>query len=677
MITRAIALLDKAIGLSGGSERAETLMAETLSAFFPRMPWLYAILMVNLSGLLVSLRGPFTTFTAGGVLILLVLALRLVHWTRLPGRKQSRAQIANELRNVFLIGVLACVAYCSWLFGLYLRSTTDDRNHIVLFGSLAALGCSFALSPLPSVAKVPLLLLALPLAILLISTAEIAFVGMGLTLLTLIFVANRLIDVQSGTFRRLVNSRLDVEMEKRRAENAERSAIRERSTARKLADTDPLTGLPNRRALLSKLELSSRGNINRFAVALIDLDGFKPINDTFGHVTGDALLIEVSRRLQSVVESIGLVARLGGDEFALLLEDCGEKDVQAVVAEAIAEISQPYVHEGRTLCVSACAGIACGEPDAIDPTKSIRMADIALFSAKRQGRGLLELYSGSIETEVARRAEIELALRAPGVERDIDLAFQPILDLKTMEVRSFEALARWSHSELGWISPSEFIPISEQISLVELLTRSLLRRAAAEAFSWPQSILLSFNLSAVELCSEGSAEQILDLVRTEGLAPSRLQIEVTETAILADFDAARRNLAKLRREGVILVLDDFGAGYASISYLREMKFDAVKLDGSLLTAATPERGGLPLFRGVVDLCRAVSLPCVAEHVESEAQVAMLRELGCEFGQGYWLAPPMSAESARQLLTSSIVPFGPARLLRQHWIDVDARSVLHH
>jgi EAL domain-containing protein (putative c-di-GMP-specific phosphodiesterase class I) len=193
-----------------------------------------------------------------------------------------------------------------------------------------------------------------------------------------------------------------------------------------------------------------------------------------------------------------------------------------------------------------------------------------------------------------------------------------------------------------------------------------LRRAAAEAAQWPKNVRLSFNLSAVELCSERSAEHILELVRSQGLDPSRLQIEVTETGILADFNSARRNLSVLRAQGVLLVLDDFGAGYASISYLREMRFDAVKLDGSLLTAATPERGGLPLFKGVIDLCRAVALPCVAEHVETETQLAMLREFGCAFGQGFWLAQPMSAESVRQLLQSEIAPFGPARMLTQQW-----------
>lgn len=661
---KVAALFDDALGLGGRSERDHALRVETLHAFLPRMPWIYAILIVNLSGLLAATHDSLTYLTSAGVVLLVVLAVRLVHWTLLPKRSLSETDVGKELRNIFIVGALLCTGYCLWTFALYAQSDIEDRNHIVLFASLAALGCSFALSPMPSASKMPLYLLALPLAVLLISTRQIAFMGMGATLLTLIYVALRLIKAENVTFRRLVNSRFDLELEKRRAEGAERSALRERSLARKLAETDVLTGLANRRALLGKIEAHARGRVERLAVALVDLDGFKPVNDTFGHGAGDALLVEISQRLRAIIDPLGTVARLGGDEFAVLLPDCDETDARAVIAEVMAEIERPCRYEGRTLRVSACAGIACGLADEHDPTKPIRMADIALFAAKSNGRGKLEVYMHELETEIARRAEIEIALRGSQIEEEIDVAFQPILDLEALEVRSFEALARWKHSKLGWISPSEFIPISEKISALEILTPILLRRASTEASRWPARIRLSFNMSAVELCSERSADQIIDLVSGGGLDPRRLQIEVTETAILADFDAARRNLAALRERGVLIVLDDFGAGFASISYLREMQFDAVKLDGSLLTAATPEAGGIPLLRGVLELCRSVGLPCVAEHVETEDQVAMLRHLGCTYGQGYWLAPPLSAESAHQLAHSELIPFGPARMLKQ-------------
>jgi diguanylate cyclase (GGDEF)-like protein len=667
--------LDEWIGIHCETDREYRMIAERFTAIVPRMPWIYAILMVNLCGLLISVNQSITPLIAAGIALLLLLTFRLIHWARMPGRPLTQDQACNELRNVCLLGSLICAAYCLWTFALYAELGREGRNHIVLFGSLAALGCSFALSPLPFAARVPLLLLAMPLALLLISTGEIAFVGMGLTLATLILVTTRLIDAQNLTFKRLVNSRFDIEREKRRAELAERSALEERSLATNIANTDFLTGLANRRSLLSAIGRACEAQ-QPTTLALLDLDGFKAINDKFGHLMGDALLVEVSKRLRDMSETWGIVARLGGDEFALVLAGNSTQGARKIIEETIGRLGEPYCCDGRELVISACAGVAFALAGSRDPTEAIRMADIALFAAKREGRQRIEVFSPELEREVKRRAEIEVALRSPGVERQIDLAFQPILDLSSMKVASFEALARWRHSVLGWIPPSEFIPITEQIPVIEAISEGLLARACDEALHWPETVRLSFNLSAIHLCSSGSAERILDVVRRHNFSPSRLQIEVTETALLGDFDAARRSLAHLREAGVQLVLDDFGAGYASISYLREMQFDAIKLDGSLITAANREHGHR-LLKGVLELCRAVGLPCVAEHVETEAAVGMLRELGCDFAQGYWLARPMSAESARQFTQAELIPFGPARLLKQRMAGAAERARQNH
>lgn len=663
-MAKIIERFDSAIGLQTASERQRAVLLEKVLALIPRMPWLYAILIVNLGGVLVSLKGPVTLLHIVGTLLLLVVVGRLLHWRWLKNRAPSKIDSVFELRRVFLIGAAVCSTYCGWMFTLVAQAHGGDFTDLALMAGLAALGCTFALSPMPAAARLPLIILSLPFAVLLLSSGGIAHIGMGFTLLTLSAFAMRLIDIQNDTLTRLIHARLDVELEKGRAMSAEKSAIAERSLARTLADTDVLTGLANRRALLAAIEWYAMDGRGPIAVALFDLDGFKPINDTFGHATGDELLVEVGRRLSEMVGPAGLVARLGGDEFALLLYDISASATRELVAQAIDNISRPLEVDGRLVAVSACAGIACPQDGETDAMPLIRMADIALFTAKRKGRGRLEFFSESLEANVKRRAEIELALRSPGVDEQLDLVFQPILDLTTMEICSFEALARWRHCDLGWIAPAEFIPISEQISVVQPISEALLRRAAAEALRWPSRISLSFNVSAVHLCTDGSAARILDLIETQKLDPSRLQIEITETALLADFDAARRNLSALRDSGVRLVLDDFGAGYASISYLREMQFDAIKLDGSLLTAANGECSGAPLLKGVLDLCRAVGLPCIAEHIESEEQVTMLRGAGCRFGQGYWLARPVAAQNALQLANGEVVPLAPARALKK-------------
>lgn len=253
-----------------------------------------------------------------------------------------------------------------------------------------------------------------------------------------------------------------------------------------------------------------------------------------------------------------------------------------------------------------------------------------------------------------------MALRAPGIERDIELAFQPIFDLETMEIAAFEALARWSHSTLGPVSPSDFIPITEQIQLVESLSSVLLSRAARHATVWPATMRLSFNLSAVQLCSLGSAERMLDIIASVDFPPDRLQVEVTETAMMVDMDSARVNIETLRAARVEVVLDDFGAGYASVGYLREMRFDKLKLDGSLLAACDTGHGAA-LLKGVVDLARAIGTPCIGEHVETMQQVTLLRIIGCRFGQGYWLGRPVSPKEAEALACAIPVPAEKLRL----------------
>jgi len=381
---------------------------------------------------------------------------------------------------------------------------------------------------------------------------------------------------------------------------------------------------------------------------IFDLDGFKPVNDMFGHSAGDEVLKQVGARLLRVARPDSLAARLGGDEFAVIARGiCGDA-AMLYAQDIVAELARPYQIGSSTIAMAASCGlatIAAGASAGADP---IREADLALYRAKSLGRGKVERYEDWLGEAVQRGSDIELALREPCVEQDIDLVFQPIVDLKSMGIVAFEALARWSHSTLGPVAPSDFIPITEQIHTVEKLSDSLLDRAVREALGWPGGEHLSFNLSAVQLCSLGSADRVLAILKAAGLPPHRLQIEVTETAMMADLDAARRNLSKLRRHGVGIVLDDFGAGYASIGYLREMSFDKLKLDGTLLTACDTPRGAA-LLKGVVDLAQALGIPCIAEHVETGRQVALLRSIGCAQGQGYWLARVVSVEMPQRSL----------------------------
>jgi len=644
MLARVTATLDRCLGLARDSQREQALAEERFRALGRQVPWLYAILLVNLFGVNVSYVGQGLELLNTGNVLALLLVLRMIYWVRIRRRMPPAAAIKGELRKVFLVCTLFCVAVCWWSLTWYHASGANSRMPIVMFTCLAAVGCSFGLSAFPAVARVPMMLLAVPFAIRLLSEGEAIPVGMGTSIILLTIVTFRLIAAHDEGFAKLVYSRFDIEGERERATIAEKIAVEEKARARQIADTDALTGIANRRAFLAEIDAMAQRGDGNLAVALIDLDGFKPINDTFGHETGDQLLVEVSRRLQTVLPASGTVARLGGDEFALMFACENPGLAHSIGQAAISRVGQPFVFAHRALCISACVGVSFHGAEQANVGQALRQADIALYSAKRAGKGKVAFFTSALESEIRRRTAIEQALREPTIQDSIDLAFQPIVDLKTMKVTSFEALARWHHSELGWIAPSEFIPITERISVVEQISDGLLARAAAEAGRWPASVALSFNLSAVQLCALSAAEKIIGIIAKAGLAPSRLQIEVTETALLADFHVARRNLAHLRSHGVRILLDDFGAGYASISYLREIDFDGVKLDGTIIDRAA-NGSGLPLLRGVVRLCESMGLPCVAERIETSAELAMLRELGCGYGQGFGLARPMGADAA--------------------------------
>jgi predicted signal transduction protein with EAL and GGDEF domain len=295
-------------------------------------------------------------------------------------------------------------------------------------------------------------------------------------------------------------------------------------------------------------------------------------------------------------------------------------------------------------------------PAECDVAQALSRADAALYTAKEKGRGSTALFTPEIAEANRRRIAIERALMDGGIGERIGFSFQPIFDLATGQLRAFEALARWTDPELGLVAPSEFIPIAEQINIIEAMSDALLARAAAEAAHWPDAVRLSFNLSAVQLRSPRSAARLLAIVRKNGLDPSRLQIEVTETAMLGDFATARLNLERLRAAGARILLDDFGSGFASISYLREMMFDAIKLDGALVRGAPESDVAVRLLKGVLALCASLRVPCVAEHIETEGQLALLRELGCRDGQGFALAGPMSAADARVLGAAKVIPF---------------------
>ncbi|HYW15907.1 MAG TPA: EAL domain-containing protein [Allosphingosinicella sp.] len=628
------------------------LLEERFRALQRQVPLLYVVIFSNMVGLYLASGGKFDSFLDFPLLIGALMVMRTVHWLKVRNRVLAPERILNELRKMLVFSVMFSVAFCAWSLNLMATRPATDHDFIILFASLAAIGCAYGVSRYPAAARTPLLLLGLPLAGLLILTSDAAHVAMGVGLLSIILVLLRQLGLHDEGFCELVESRTAISLERERAQGAERLAKAEKAKARLIADTDPLTGLANRRAFLRALGRRAAGlarSRKGFALAMVDLDGFKPINDTFGHAAGDRVLEGIGSRLARASGDGALIARTGGDEFALLLPTIRSMTAADSAGVAIcAALQEPFQVDGREFRVSGSCGVTLLVPGDCNVEEALIRADTALYRAKESGRSGVAVFTPEMHEIHRRRILVEKALRLPETLDRIGLVFQPIKDLATGELKALEALARWHDDTLGRIPPSQFIPIAEQINVIEQISDKLLGQAAAEAARWATSVRLSFNVSAVQLCTAGSAQRLLAVIERARLEPERLQLEVTETALLADFEVARDNLRALRGAGARIVLDDFGAGHASISYLREMQFDGVKLDGTLIATVADSLRSRRLLKGVLDLCAALGLPSVAEHIETEDQLRLLRELGCREGQGFLLSPPLHADAAAAL-----------------------------
>ncbi|HEV2866688.1 MAG TPA: diguanylate cyclase, partial [Allosphingosinicella sp.] len=496
-----------------------------------QIPLLYLIALANFVGLALTSGPTMMTLLHPANLLIALILVRLVHWVRTRKRELPPERILGELRKTLFLAGAFSLAAGFWATMLLVKGAPQQQELVILFASLAAIGCAYGLSSFPAAARLPLLLFALPFSAALMLSPKPAHLGVGISLALITLLVLRLVNLQNLGFVQLVRSRSDIETERERAQRAEQVALREKARANQVAHSDPLTGLANRRAFLVALEarLADPGGSD-FALALIDLDGFKPINDTFGHAAGDSVLVEVSARLKRQAGAGALVARIGGDEFALILPPASASAAAKSAERVCRSLGEPYRIAGREFRISACCGLIVLRPGGCDVTAALVRADAALYRGKQIGRGCVAVFTPELQQATDRRSAIERALREPSVHDQIGVAYQPIFDLESGTLRAFEALARWTHPELGVVGPAEFIPITEQINVVEDIGGTVLARAAAEAASWPESVQLSFNLSAVELCSASSAARILQIAERHGLDPARLQIEVTETA---------------------------------------------------------------------------------------------------------------------------------------------------
>jgi diguanylate cyclase (GGDEF)-like protein len=414
--------------------------------------------------------------------------------------------------------------------------------------------------------------------------------------------------------------------------------------AQHLALHDTLTGLPNRALFEDRLEQAlakvRRGD-TQVALHYLDLDRFKQVNDTLGHPAGDALIREVGRRLEGVVRDCDTVARLGGDEFAIIQTDVSSTaSVEALCARIISALTAPFDLQGSQAFVGVSIGIATAPAAASRPIELTRKADIALYHAKAGGRGRYVLFGEEMDATVQRRREIEQDLRLAIASGDqLELCYQPLTDARSGAVIGAEALVRWDHPRLGRLSPAAFIPIAEESGLIEALGDWVLRTACSAAVAWTDAIV-AVNVSPVQLRNPHFATRVLKILRETGLPPARLELELTETALLENTEAFKPMIGLLRAAGVAIALDDFGTGYSSLSHLQQIHVDRVKIDRSFVQRLGRHSNGEAIIQAIVDLAQATGLRITAEGIETKEQMRFLTSVGCDNLQGFLFARPM-------------------------------------
>jgi diguanylate cyclase (GGDEF)-like protein/PAS domain S-box-containing protein len=430
---------------------------------------------------------------------------------------------------------------------------------------------------------------------------------------------------------------------------------------RQLAHSDPLTGLANRVLITERIDEAVSQPPSRdhgVALLLLDLDGFKAVNDSFGHAVGDELLLAVARRLSACLRSQDIAARLGGDEFAMLLESIDDEEASDVAERILAALAEPFVLRRAHVVVTASIGLVhAGRGRRTEDL--LRDADVAMYQAKGAGKNQVVVFEPSMQEQVASRLRMESELRTAVTDGQFVLYYQPFVNLETRRVVGVEALVRWQHPIRGLLPPAEFIPIAEETGLIVALGRWILETACAQAAAWqpadPAALLsIAVNLSPRQLHDPDLIGFATRCLRDSGLPPSALTIEITENLLLTDSALAGARLDQLRALGVQVAVDDFGTGYSSLAYLRRYPVDILKIDRSFVTPLADGPRQAALVRSIIDLAAALDLDTVAEGVERPDQAATLAELGCHVAQGFYFSEPQPVASIEALLARPVL-----------------------
>jgi diguanylate cyclase (GGDEF)-like protein len=608
------------------------LVQAQIKALAKQLPLLFFICLVNMLAVAWTHYDVAPgIFTIGfPVLVAIGYAVLGRKWVRTIYRPLSHADACRLLKETAIQAPVATAVSLGWTLVLFQYGDAYAQGHVVFTVGITMISCIFCQMHFRPAALSVIGVTAIAFAVLFLTTGRPVFLAIALSMLLVLAAMAYILLVFSRDFENMISVQKELG-----ASHLEIS---------RLANLDSLTDLPNRRQFFLRLrELLGRaaGGAQPFVVGVVDLDGFKSVNDLYGHTAGDRVLIEASRRMREISDETVSFSRLGGDEFGVIVDaDLDDTEIQTLGVRICKVLEVPFVLPDGIVEVSGSVGFAVFPRAGSTAELLYERADYSLYYAKQHHRGRPVIFSIEHETEIRQFANLERCLRHADIESEISLYFQPIVDIERGKTVAFEALARWDSPILGRVAPDVFIRIAERSDLINKLTRMLLRRALAKAKTWPEDIRVSFNLSMRDLGSREAIVNIAAIIENSGIAPSRIDLEVTETALIQDFDQANVSLRTLKALGVGISLDDFGTGYSSLSYVRRFPIDKIKIDRSFVKDVETDDSCRAIVKSVIDMSRNLKLGCIVEGMETDNQVSILRSLGARTMQGYFFSKPM-------------------------------------
>ena len=616
------------------------LVRAQVKALSRQIPLLYILLFANAVALAFTHYGTapdWMTVYIPAVLGIVCL-MRGLAWMRLRDTANDFASAVLHLRRIRILAVVISVVFTAWAIKMFGYGDAYQQGHVAYFISITVVGCIFCLLHFPPAALLVVIIVLGSFILHFGTTGNEVYVAIAANMAMVSLMIVQIIRSYYAAFSGLVESQID--LERQHAKTIELS-----NQNRELAFLDALTGLSNRRAFFSHLDeaVARAKDSGRFAIAMIDLDGFKPVNDVHGHPAGDDVLVKASARLREILGPDVLLARLGGDEFGVILD--GVTDATELIhigRELCGTLNDPFEVGGGTVQLSASLGFATYPAVAREPNALFERADFALYYAKKNMPGHPVLFAAHHETLIRHDSQIEQALRKADLERELSIHYQPVFDLRSGKLHSVEVLARWDNDKMGRVSPEMFFPVAEKTGQVGTLSAVLFQKALKSMITWPQDVPLSFNLSARDRVLPDMAHWLIDQIKFFGIDSGRLTFEVTETALLRDFVSARASIRYLRRHGAKVALDDFGIGYSSLRYVHELEFDCLKVDRSFIEPIVTSERSQRIVKTVIDMCDNLGTDCVIEGIETPEQRDQVLRLGGRLAQGYFFARPSAS-----------------------------------